>query len=324
VQSLRARAKAKDATGAYGSNFTTTDTVECNNLHPTLTFGTITYPVTQFALKDSETATVVATTANLDSILFDSPNGDLSVTDPTVIETPKTVTRIAGSYNISTTNFRGVATRDANAAVTTTNGVVYIAHVAPTLTATLAAARLRSGGNNGTSIQNHTITLTSSQQLQAAPSMSAGASGTFTGSWTGGPLIYTRTLQVHDDDTVGVMTWTSILGTGLAGLTTTVAVNPNYTIGGFVARTLMFSSFSQTTALNVIVTDYSKLTAGIFTSTNQPALRNAAQGDHSDIIDTYTVDAIGSAPTTIWWNDVAAAGANSGGTATIVDVQEII
>lgn len=322
VQSLRARAKAKDATGAYGSNFTTTDTIECNNLHPTLTFGTITYPATQFALKDAETADVVVTTANLDSIIFDSPNNQLSVTDPTIISTPKTVTRIAGNYNISTSNLRGIATRNANAATTTTQGVIYIAHVAPVLTTTLAAARLRSGGNDGTSIQNHTITLTSDQQLQAVPSMSEGASGTFTGNWSGGPLVYTRTLQVHDNDTVGVMTWTSILGTGLAGLTTTSVINPDYIIGGFVIRTLTFSSFSQTTALNVIVTDYSKLTAGIFSSTNQPALRNASQGNHSDIIDTYTVDDIGSAPTTIWWNDVAAAGANSSGTATITDVQE--
>ncbi len=324
AQALHGRAKARDATGAYGSTFDTTNTVILNNLYPTLTFGSITYPATQFALKDSETATVAVTTANLDSILFSSPNGDLSVTAPTVIGSPKTVTRIAGSYNIATTNFRGIATRAANAASTTTNGVVFIANVAPTLTATLPAARLRSGGNDGTAIQSHTITLTSSQQLQAAPSMSAGASGTFSGSWSGGPLTYTRTLAVADVDAKGTFTWTSVLGTGLAGLTTTAAINPDYILGGFVSRSLTFSAFSQTTALNVAVTDYSKLTAGIFTATNQAALRNASQGNTSDIVNTYTVVDMDTNPTNIFWNDVAAASSNSGGTAQITAVQEIV
>lgn len=324
VQSLRGQAKARDATGAYGPAFTTTSTVQVNNLHPTLTFGTITYPATQFALKNSETAGIAVTTANLDSIIYDSPNAQLSVAAPTVIASPKTVTRIAGSYNVSVNNFRGIATRNANAATTTSQTVIAIAHVAPTLTATTPAARLRSGGNNGTSLQSHTITLTSDQQLQAAPSMSAGASGTFIGSFTGGPLVYTRTLQVHDNDAKGTFTWTSILGTGLAGLTTTSVVNPNYVLGGFVPRTLTFAAFSQSTALNVAVVTYAKLQAGIFTATNQPALRNSVQGNTSNIVNTYTVAALATNPTTIFWNDLAAANSNSGGTAAITAVEEIV
>ena len=104
------------------------------------------------------------TSSNLDSIIYDSPNGDLSIASPTVDAATKTVTRIAGSYNISTNNFRGIATRNANAATTTTQGIVKIANVSASITVATPAARLRSGGNNGTSIQNHTITLTSDLQ----------------------------------------------------------------------------------------------------------------------------------------------------------------
>lgn len=325
VQSLHARLQAKDSTGAYGPTHDTSNTVACNNLFPSVSFGTITYPATQSALKNSETATVVVTSSNLDTILFDSPNSQLSITAPTTIGSPKTVTRIAGSYNVSVNNLRAVATRTANAATNTAQGIVQIANVAPVLTVTTPAARLRSGGNDGTSQQNHTITCTADQNLAAAPSISAGASGTFTGSWSGSGAVYTRTMQVHDNDTKGTFTFTSILATGLAGLTvTSIATGSTYVLGGFVSRNLTFASFSQTTAMNVAVVTYAKLTAGIFTATNQPALLNASQGNHSNILNTYTVDTLSVNPSTIYWNDVAAASSNSGGTAQITSVQETV
>lgn len=325
AQSLAARLQAKDASGAYGATFDTTNTVVLNNLHPTLTFGTITYPVSQAALKGSEDATIVVTSANLNTIVYDSPTGELGVTNPTTIESPKTVTRQSGGYNVSVNNFRGIATRAANAATTTTQTIIKIADDAAVITVAAPAARLRSGGNNGTAVQSHTITITSTQQLLSAPSLSADTSGTFIGSWSGGPTVYTRTFQVHDNDIKGTYNWQSLSATNLAGtVTTSITSGGSYVLGGFVSRTLTFSAFSQLTTLNVAVVTYAKLTAGIFTATNQPALLNAAQGNHSNIANTYTVEALNTNPTSIYWNDNAAASSNSGGTAQITNVQETV
>lgn len=326
-QALVARLRAKNAAGAFGAYVATSNTVTLNNLYPTATFGAKTYPPGQQALKNAETADVAVTLANLSSVLFDSPNGDLSIAAPTVVAASKTVTRLAGSYNVATNNLRVTATRSANGAVTVTQTVVQIANVAPTIDITVPAARLRSGGNDGTSVQGHTVTVTSNQQLLNAPSLSAGAGGGvfIGGGFAGGPSVWTRTLNVHDNDVKGAYSFSALTATGLAGLVqSTINSGAAYTLGGFVQRSLTFGAFSQTTTLNVAVVTYSKLQAGIFTATNQPALRNAVQGDHSNIANTYTVDSLNTNPTPLFWNDAAAAASNSGGTAQITAVEEIV
>lgn len=327
-QSLAATLKAKDSNGALGPSFATSNTVVLNNLYPTATFGTKTYPISQAALKNSETADVGITLNNLNSVAFDSPNGDLSILNPTTIEGTKTVTRIAGSYNVTVNNLRAIATRNANNSVTTSQTVVAIANVAPIVDIIVPAARLRSGGNDGTSVQGHTVTISANQQLLNAPSVTGGVGGgTFIGGgFAGGPTAWTRTLNVHDNDTKGAYTFTSLVSTGLAGLVqNTINSGAAYTLGGFVQRTLTFAAFSQNTTLNVGVVTYSKLQAGIFTATNQPALRNAVQGDTSNILNTYTVLTLGNVgPITLFWNDLAAANSNSSGTAQITAVEETV
>lgn len=324
-QALTARLQARNSSGAYGPTHDTSNTVVLNNLHPTLTLGSITYPGSQTALKNSETATVAVTAANLDSVLFTSPNGDLAVTAPTTTTSPKTVTRIAGSYNVGTINFQGVATRAANGAATTTTAIVAIANVAPNISISVPAARLRSGGSDGTSVQGYAVTISSNQQLGAAPSLVAPA-GTLTGGgFAGGPSTWTRNLNVNDSDTKGSYSFTTLVAVGLSGLTqNSIGSGAGYVLGGFVQRTLTFAAFSQTTTFNTAVTTYSKLSAGIFTATDQAASRNASQGDHSNIANTYTVNGLGSSPTILFWNDVSAAGSNSGGTAQITAFEELV
>jgi hypothetical protein len=332
-QLLAARACAGNAAGAYGATRDTNtgggstegvNLIKLNNLHPTVTFGTITYPATQSALKSSETATCAVTLANLDTVAFDSPNSQLSITDPTVIEATKTVTRIAGSYNVATNNLRCIATRAANAATTTAQEVVKIANVAAVITVSVPAARLRSGGNDGTSVQGHAVTITSDQELGAAPSMTAPA-GTWTGSWTGGASVWTRTLNVADSDTKGSYNFSSLSATNRAGISTTsITSGAAYVLGGFVARDLAFAAFAQTTALNVACVTYAKLTAATFTATNQPATRMTSQGDHTNTANAFTVDALSTNPTTIYWDDASAAASNSGGTAKILQVEETV
>ena len=326
LQSLAATLKAKDANGALGAAVATSNTVACNNVYPTVTFGAVTYPGAQGALKAVESADVAVTLANLSSVLFDSPAGEVSIAGPTVIAASKTVTRIGGTYNVATNNLRATAQRAANGTQTIGQTVVAVANVAPTVSVVADATRLRSGGNDGTAVQGHAISVVANQLLLNAPSLTAGVGGgTFIGSFTGGPSTWVRTLNVSDNDTKGGYTFTGLVATGLAGLQQAIITSgATYVLGGFVARTLTFAPFSQSTTLNVGVVTYSKLQAGIFTATNQAAARNAAQGNHSDLLNTFTVDSLGNVgPTNLWWNDVAAAGSNSGGTAAITNVEEL-
>lgn len=327
-QALAARARAQDANLAYGPLFDSTNTVVLNNLYPTVTFGAKTYPIGQQALKNAETADVAVTLANLDSVVFTSPNGDLSVLNPTTIEATKTVTRIAGTYNVATNNLQGQATRNANGAVTTTQTVVNIANVAPTVNVTVPAARLRSGGNDGTAVQGHTVTITADQQLLNAPSLAEGVGGgTFIGGgFVGGPSVWTRTLNVHDNDTKGSYSFTTLVATGLSGIVqNTINSGSAYVLGGFVQRTLTFAAFSQSSTLNVGVVTYAKLQGTLFTATNNVPIRNPIQGDTSNLVDTFTVLTLGNVgPITLFWNDQAGAATNSSGTAQIQGVEELV
>lgn len=333
TQYLPARVRARDAvTGALGptrdtnhdgGNVDGQDVVGLNNTYPTVAWGAITYPATQGALKGSEQATAALSAANLDTIAFDSPGAQLSIQNASLVEPSKTVTRIGGTYNITTPNLRATANRAANDATTVAQTVVKIAAVAASLQASTPAARLRSGGNDGTAAQNHTITVQSDQQLQTFSMDADAGGGTFLGSWAGGPTTFTRSLQVHDDDAKGSYAWQNVSATNLAGIVTNaLASGGGYVLGGFVARSLTFAAFATQTSMNVSVVDFSKLQAGVFTATNQPALKQPI-GTPPSVTNGYTIDATGVKPTQVIWLDSAAAASNSGGTAQITNVQEV-
>lgn len=323
-------AGAVRATDELGGTTDHVDLVGCNDFHYTISFGTPTYPGVQGALKDSETATVPITITGFgspnDTIIHTSPTAELSITSPATYQDPKTVQRIAGTYNDSTDNLQVSVVRGANGAPTVDATVVKIAHVDAIIEVTEPATRLQSGGNNGTTIKSHTITITSDQELLIAPTLPAAAGGgTFIGSWAGGPKVWTRTLQVHDDDVHTTYAWTGLVATNLAGkVINAITGDANYIIEGFIKRTLTFGPYSQSTTLDVALSSYPKLQAGIFTATNQPAVRHTPQGDQSDATNEYTVlSPLGTNPQTLWWNDVAAASSNSSGTAQITDVEEV-
>jgi len=316
-------------TNALGGSVDGTDVVNCNNLHPTVNVGSVSYPATQQALKGSESATVANTASDFDSIAYDDPTaGELSIANPSTFEASKSVTRVGGTYNVGTPNFRITANRAANDATTVDTGVVNIAAVAATVTVIEPAARLRSGGNDGTAPQDHEITIASDQELLNAPSLDpdlGGSRGTFQGAgFVGGPATWTRDLRVTDSDEKGTFTWANLVATNLAGIVTTaISGDTSYTLGGFVARNLTFAAFATQVAMNVEVVDFSKLQAGIFTATNQPALKQAI-GTPPPVVNGYTINALGVNPTNVIWLDTAAASTNSTGTAQITNVEEVI
>lgn len=187
------------------------------------------------------------------------------------------------------------------------------------------AARLISGGNNGTAPQDHTITITANQNLPAAPTLApdAGARGAFLAAFAGGPLVWTAALRVLDTDDKGVFNWGAIAATNLAGIPTAVITGDGqYTLGGFVARTLTFAAFATQTQLDVEVVTFANVQATIFSSTGQPALRQPI-GTLPSVTDGYTIDAVAINPAQVEWLDTPAASANSTGTAQIVNLEEV-
>jgi hypothetical protein len=261
-----------------------------NNTRPVVTAGVITYPASQFALKGTEQATVAATYTNVDSVLWTSAS-QLTVNAPTVMGNV-VVNRLAGGYNIGTTNLTATAQRVANATTSTTNVVVWIANDDPVITKTLPAARLRSGVD----AQNHVITLGSDQRLisiaMGAGTITGDAAGTFSGSWAtvNNGLTNTRTLVVADSDPKGTATFTGLSAVNLAGkVVTTVTTDLDYELGGFVTRTVTFplwdGSAIRITDIGTDVVDTSKLVAFNVTRNRATTYR----GTVGDEIDKFTI-----------------------------------
>lgn len=334
------RARARDAsTGAFGptrdtnssgGNVDGVNTIILNNTHPTNSFGSITYPSSQQALKGSESASVSHTATDYDVMAYESPTGELDIDSPGDFSDPKSVTRVSGNYNIDVVNLEATATRLSNGAQTTAQSTVRIAAVAPTINISLAAARLRSGGSNGTSPQDHVVTITSDQNLLNAPTLNpdqGGSRGAFQGAgFAGGPTTWTRSLRVSElvPDEKGTFEFQDLVATNLSGMTQNdINSGEEYTLGGFVARDLAFDAFDGETSLGTEVTDFSKLQAGVFTATNQTALKQPL-GTTANVTNGYTIDDLSINPTTLIWLDTSAVATNSTGTAQITNVEEIV
>jgi len=291
-----ARVRVRDAsTGAYSASRDTdelggsvdgTDLVNCNNLHPTVSISTISYPATQEALKGAESATVSNTVSDFTSVSYVDPTGtQLNIANPSTYESSKSVTRTGGSYNVSTPNFRIIANRAANDATSSAEDVVQIADADQVITVSPATARVRSGVSPGA---DTTITISSDQQLLNAPSMDPAAGrGTFQGSWSGGPSVWTRDLRVPDSENPAdgsSHTWLNLVTTNLAGkVVSTITTGGTYVIGGFTQRTINYPAFTANSTETFPLTDEAKLSAGAFSNGNSAVVQPFGTPDTSDV-----------------------------------------
>lgn len=273
------------ATDELGGTTDGVDLVNLNDTYPALSIGTITYPGGQSALKNVESATVVNTASDYDTIAYDSPNGDLTIASPSTFQNPKTATRQAGSYNVSVDNFRVTANRAANDATTVVADVVQIANVAALATVSYPGARIRSGVAPG---NDTTVTLSFDQQMQATPAMDPQAGrGTFTGAFSGGPTSWTNDLRVPDSEnpaTGASYSWTNVSATNLAGIVTnTITTNPTYVIGGFTQRTLNYAPFTANSTETFPLTTEGNLGAGSFSNGNPAVVQPFGTADTTDV-----------------------------------------
>jgi len=308
TQDLGFRIRVVKDTGSTSADYLSTDygltdgiyRVKLNNVSPSIVFGNITYPANQQAIKAGESATVANTVTNYSSLIYSSGNGELTVNSPTAYQPAKVVDYLSGGYNITNNNITIQAFRAANATTSTASTIVKIANTPATVYVTNSSARFRSGGNDGTSIQSHGVTITGSQQLLGgsyAPTLESDIGG---GVWasshtfSGGPVSWTNTLRVHDDDIKGVYNWGDISAYNLAGIQTTVKTGgvSNYTLGGFVSRGFTVPAFGQGGTIHVDVTDINKMNSTLNWSVKDLDLRQAI-GTPPPVVRGWTIDADG-------------------------------
>jgi hypothetical protein len=321
LQSLAAKLRVQKSTGSWSDIYTTDNTVNLNNLHPSITISSITYPNFQGAIKDNESAIVVNTVTNYDVISYTSQNGELNISNSNTYESNKVVSRLSGSYNLSTQNLLITATRTANGAVRSTSGLIRIVNIAPTISITCPAARLRSGGNNGTTAQQYQITITSNQPLLTAPTLNVPAATFVNPSFTGSGTTWRNTLQVHDNDPKGIFSFSNLTATGLSGLTTnTISSGITYELGGFVFRVLTIPAYPiRSASIGTIVVDTSKLKCTNLSKGGTGTLNYTYQSTQDEAINKYTI-----INNNTWYNcDGPNATSNTTGT-MLVELEEIV
>ena len=299
--------------------------VYVNNTYPAISFSSVTYPASQGAIKNGENATVNHTVSNFSTIQYTSPNGQLTIANPLIYEPSKLVSYLSGGYNYSTSNITVTAIRAENGASTQLSNVVRIANTPTVLTVSNGSSRFRSGGNDGTIIQSHTVTITSDQRLLSSPTLQSAIGG---GSWqssstfSGGPTTWVNILLVHDNDPKGTYSWGNIYGVNLAGIPTIVNSGATtYVLGGFVQRTITLQPFANEANMNVEAVDYSKVTLSWEV---KPLPTRSPVGTQAPppIVGAWCLQSLNTNPTTIRILDTEATGSRS--QSSVLTVQESI
>ncbi|MEQ8624483.1 MAG: hypothetical protein RJQ00_06495 [Vicingaceae bacterium] len=294
------------------------NTVVLNNTKPSISIQELLYPENQFALKNEEKAIVKHEISNYDSVSYSSENGQLNISEPNLFSSTKEVRRNAGEYNISIHNLKITANRSANGSSIEANMVVQIANKPAILSFNGNERRLVSGGNNGTAVQRHQLSIQSDQKMIGVPQLSV-EQGTLEKAATqlGDSNNYEQTIVIHDNDLKGIHQAQLIKATNLAGIETTAfEQNARYTLGGFVRRILSFQEFSNEAALGTQISDAQKLVAQDKDErlmTYVPSFQNIELA--------YTIVEPSNIPNPLGnifhWNDEQAVNNNSTGLATV-------
>ncbi len=318
-------AQAENSLGTRGSVFTSAN-LSIDQIYPTITFNSITYPASQGALKNSETANVNVAVTNwtngVDTITYSTPLNEISIPSLTAYAQTKTVTRIGGSYNISSNNYSVSATKVNNDATSSYSRNVRIANVAAQLTVSEPAARLRTrstgfsdiGLTTASTVAEHTITIASNQTMAVVPTLAdpSANQGTWkNGSFGGGMTSFTNVLQVPDSSTRGTHTWGAISCTNLSGIVTSaITGSTTYVIGGFLPRYYRLVLGQNTSIGATEVTTYSKFTLDWQYINGDGQIkslsRSAGVNDPAPVTGQYTVNAVDGNPTTFIILDTAA------------------
>ncbi len=262
-----------------------TNQINCNSLAPSITFGAPTYPTGQQAIKATESANVVMTLADHDTVTYTSTQ--TVVTDNT---TDIDCVYTSGDYNIATNNVTATATRAANATTTVVSGLVNIVNVPAQVVLSDLPNPMKSGGSGGTLAQDYTVTKTCNQELitRCSTTIPVGVLGAFTAP-AQNVLVTTATVTVDDSDVQGNYNFTPPLGgVGLSGIPITAwTTGAAYTILGFVDRDVVLAPFTSTATVTGPLEDANKANVTVaWDFTSQPQTYNPVD---TDSINRFTI-----------------------------------
>lgn len=314
-----AKVRVQKDTGSWSEWVETTNTVILCNLYPSISLINITYPDNQRAIKNAETAVVQHSVINFDDIVYQALLGELSITNQTVFESNKQVTRVGGTYNVTSPNFKLIASRKANGASKSASFVVSIANTVPSIAITAPATRLRSGGNNGTVAQVYSISLVSNQQLLEAPLLNVPEGTWLDTSFNGSGNTWNRRLQIHDNNIKGVYTFNSLQAKNLAGIVIS-ETSSTYTIGGFVFRVLTVPAYpNREVSIGTAVSNTSKLRCTNLSKGASGSLNYVYQNSLAEALNKYSIK-----DDSIWYNcDGLNASSNTTGLMQI-ELEEVV
>jgi hypothetical protein len=239
--------KAINNFGTISDPVETADKAEIHNSTvPSISFGPVTYPANQQAIKSTESASVENIVINHDLISYTSPNNQITISNPSLFETNKSVDYLSGGYNVDgdggQSNLRITATRDSNGAVLESYKTVNIANTPLTININNLALKIKTS----TSPTSDNFNLTTSQLMLNSPTLNVDASQinpsqlTQTASGSG-KTSNAYTLTVSDADSKGTFDW-QVSAFNLANIeTTSISSNPTYTLEGFTSRTVIAS-----------------------------------------------------------------------------------
>ena len=278
VTALTARDGNKACTFTARNNYGTQSDIALSNVanvnnssFPTVSIDSITYPPFQQALKNSQSAIIKNSASNFNSISYSSDN-DISITGNTnQFSESISANRVGGDYNINQDNFFITVTKSSNGMVRSASDTIKIANQALSLSVLSLPAELKSSASG----KSYNFSLLSDQPFLLEPSLSTDPnqiSASSLNQLTSGTLTNSNTykITVNDSDLKGNFSWAAS-GQNLAGIiTTSVSVNPNYTLVGFDSREITSSPTSLGAGL-----------ASIGTSASNPSnisLENVSEG----------------------------------------------
>jgi len=290
----RCRVEARNAIGTVGDPYDSGNEISLDQVAPSFTDNGTTFPAGQLAFKDNEEGLQNTEVHSYSHVTYSSPHGDFSISTPSSYDQVKAITCTApGDYNDSSTNFRIQAHKAANDTNATFNKTIEVADVAPVLTISQPAARLRSSPL-GT---NHSILAQCNQNLDMNLNISIPVGGAWAGSWSGSAKMQSRSLRVQDSDAKGSALWAfngpaPKNNAGLDATITGTQVN-----GGFYPRNLVLEAFNNEISVAVAVADYSKVRLGYWEFTGSGLTRSSTINDNPPPVPGYfTIDQEGADP----------------------------
>lgn len=238
--SLTAKIICRNNYGTLSDDLTSSNNYEVDNVYPSASITSTSYPAGQQAIKSTESAVVTNTALRFDQIEYSSQSNELTISNSTTFEGQKTVAYNSGNYNISSNNFQVKATKTSNGAVIIANSNVKIANSPIVLSIQNLASTLDSSASGMTDdfTLNGTQNFLSIPSLSTDPSQNPASSLSIISSGTN-QSSNTFRITVKDVDQKGQFNWQAS-SFNLANIATTVITNnANYNLAGFQPRDII-------------------------------------------------------------------------------------